>query len=669
MVLDQNGTPVWYQRATGGALNFTLLNDGTFAWNPYGDQPYTTYDPSTQTTGSISAPTPPTDIHELQEVKAGPYAGDYVVLSDPLVLGQNLSSLPNPALRSHTTLIDCVVEIFNPTTGHLDWSWSAWNDGKIGPDESQDAQLENYHFLGTNDVDMYHCNSVDVSPRGTNLIVSSRHMSAVFNVAIGGSQDRHVLWKLGGTAPPAVPAGAKYLTLSRDPEGTFSGQHDARMEILSGDQPTQISLYDDHSFSTDVGLKPGGARGAIYNLNVSAGTATFVNQYPTTDSQVAASATGSFRMYNNGTDNVVGWGWRSGGSGFTEFDGSGSMLMSVSFPNGELNYRSIKVPLSALNLTTLRATAGLPRTPYPSSPAWSSVSNGQLTSGPALSSWSSTHYDLFGQGLDGQLWHNTWMGSGWSGWQPLGGLIAPGTGPAAVAWSSGRIDIFVDGVDSQLWHLAWTGSSWSGWQPLGGILTASPAVTSWGANRLDVVVRGSDDAIYHLAWTGTSWYGWENLGGLSFSSPAVASWAPGRVDIVTQGSDGQAWHQSWNGSSWSGWAETLGGNLLGAPAMASVGANELDVMAGGQDYIPERLAYQNGWQLWQPLGQSPSSSAPILPQTGFTPALVALSSSLEEGCITDGQYDVQCVQLSAGTPASEAVPRPGTTPNSEAPTI
>src|SRR5205814_8898470 len=59
MVLDTNGTPVWYRKPAGpSAVNVTLLADGSIAWmsNPgpgFGVDPdgaYEVYDPRTQTT-------------------------------------------------------------------------------------------------------------------------------------------------------------------------------------------------------------------------------------------------------------------------------------------------------------------------------------------------------------------------------------------------------------------------------------------------------------------------------------------------------------------------------------------------------------------------------------------------------------------------------------------
>src|SRR6202011_870949 len=70
MVLDTNGTPVWYRRSAGGsALNVTRLDDGTIAWKSDAGAStgaFEDYAPATQTTRWLEAPVPPTDLHELE---------------------------------------------------------------------------------------------------------------------------------------------------------------------------------------------------------------------------------------------------------------------------------------------------------------------------------------------------------------------------------------------------------------------------------------------------------------------------------------------------------------------------------------------------------------------------------------------------------------------------
>jgi peroxiredoxin len=81
------------------------------------------------------------------------------------------------------------------------------------------------------------------------------------------------------------------------------------------------------------------------------------------------------------------------------------------------------------------------------------------------------------------------------------------------ALEGGSVHLFVQGTDGALWHKSYTGTSWSGWQSLGGVLTSSPAATSPGSGLIDVFARGSDGALWYKDWNGAAWSGWISLGG------------------------------------------------------------------------------------------------------------------------------------------------------------
>jgi hypothetical protein len=170
---------------------------------------------------------------------------------------------------------------------------------------------------------------------------------------------------------------------------------------------------------------------------------------------------------------------------------------------------------------------------------------------------------LFAQGTDQALWSKYQSGSGWSGWQSLGGSLT--ASPAATSPGSGLIDVFVRGTDGALWLKTTTnnGASWSGWTSLGGQLPngTGPAACSWGSGRLDVFVQGTDGALWHKWYTGTSWSGWQSLGGALTSSAAAAT-APGSstIDVFVRGTDGAVWYKDWNGAAWSGW-HSAGGQI------------------------------------------------------------------------------------------------------------
>src|SRR5207237_646795 len=79
-----------------------------------------------------------------------------------------------------------------------------------------------------------------------------------------------------------------------------------------------------------------------------------------------------------------------------------------------------------------------------------------------------------------------------------------GSKPSVASWGDGRIDVFVRGnADSALWHQTWEGSRWLGWENLGGLLAAAPAAVSWGPRRIDVLVPGlNPGSVWHLACVG-----------------------------------------------------------------------------------------------------------------------------------------------------------------------
>jgi Arylsulfotransferase (ASST)/Repeat of unknown function (DUF346) len=563
MILDENGTPVWYQAAPGGAINVEQLpGTNNIAWIPQvgpglGSDPngaFRLYNLDSQTTSSVRAPLPPTDPHELLQMANG----DRMLIGSPKVV------------KFQQTIVDCVVQEVNPQGG-LVWSWTA--SDHISLNESTRAQTVSYNGLPA--LDAYHCNSIDVQPVTGNVLLSVRHTDGVYLIS---KANGHVLWKMGGNNNHE--AGSVLLAIA-NPDRFFA-QHDARFRP-NGD----ISLYDDHS-----GQTTGNARGVQYAINVNAGTATLGFSY---GNMPVANATGSFRRNAAGDDNIVGWGIRSG-SGFDEVDSGGGVRMTMRFPHGESEYRVVKVAPSALDVNLLRSTAGLPRPVSPST-LWQPL-GGVLTSRPAAASWSPDRLDAFVRGSDQQMYH-IWFSSGqWSGWEPLGGTLT--SGPGVGSWSSGRLDVFVRGSDNQLWHRWFDSNQWSGWEPLGGVLASSPSVASWSAGRLDVLAEGTDQQVWHKWFDGNQWNGWEPLGTQTNADPAGASWSAGRLDIFVRNLDGTLGHRYYEGQ-WSSW-EWFAGSLTSGPSVTSALSGQLDVVAGGVSGVPQRFEFASGWRNWQSLG-------------------------------------------------------------------
>ncbi len=243
---------------------------------------------------------------------------------------------------------------------------------------------------------------------------------------------------------------------------------------------------------------------------------------------------------------------------------------------------------------------------YQSGSGWSGWQSlgGSLTSSPAATSPTSSVTDVFVRGTDGALWQQTTTngGSSWSGWTSLGGQIASGTGPA-VCTSGSSIYVFAQGTNGELYQKTWTGS-WSGWQSLGGSLTSSPAAGSTSAGVIDVFERGTDGALWQQTTTngGSSWSGWTSLGGQIASGTGSAVCTSGsRLDVLAQGTNGALYQKTWTGS-WSNWT-SLGGSLTSSPAATSLGNGLIDVFARGTDGAVWYKDWSGtAWSSWHSLG-------------------------------------------------------------------
>ena len=338
MIVDVNGTPIWYHRTTSDQENPTVvtpLPDSTVGITTTSDPSVgTLYLLETWTTRTISTVGIPLNNHELLALPNG----DFLLISYPTLTGVDLTGLST--YGSDSTILDCAVQEVDPQ-GDLVWDWRASNH----TDPVRESVVPAGAGTDASPADVYHCNSVDVNADG-DVLISFRHMNSVLLVSKATGD---VMWKLGGTE--YNKDGAPVLSIEGDPEGAFYMQHDARFQP-NGD----ISLFDDHSAAAGV---VGMARGVEYALDLGAGTAHVVWQY-----QGAASSgfLGSFRRYADGT-NLIGWGYYTGSANlaFSEVDAAGHDVLDMSFVSqGNWSYRAEKVPINTFDIDVLRGTAGLP---------------------------------------------------------------------------------------------------------------------------------------------------------------------------------------------------------------------------------------------------------------------------------------------------------------------
>jgi len=653
MILDSNGTPVWYT-PVGPAIDFQQLQGSTLSWATpesglaglfhlyqYDTQTNVTLQPAPTT--HWSSPRPPADIHELLRLSNG----NYMMLALPTTT-DNSATFTDATGTPHlnVNIVDCVIEELTPSGG-LVWSWDAYYDQHISPSET---------FLGTSALngayDVYHCNSIDIDPTVSNpsqadVLMSARNLDAIYRIQRSGGT---VLWKLGndhatGTALTAAQTtGNDHEPLLTSTwltgESTIGGQHDARFQSGGG-----MSFYDDH---TGQPTTVHGARGVEANIvnNGSTHTATETAEFLAPDDSTAANATGSFRpnsAANAGAgDNVVGWGVRNTLS-MTEFDNAGNDLRDIYLSpspgatSGNFStYRFVKLPLGALSATVLRQTAGYPRSALASVPrGWNhprdlivqtQYGNGGTIAGDgvSLADAGGDMIAAFWKGADGNLW-NAWTlngGANFSTPKPLSSKPLGGD-PHAVVSNAGRTDVFWKGTDGTLRHDTHVvNGPWSGSQSLGGAGTmgGDPFPVAFGASGIDVFWKGVDGNLWYAATTdGSTWLLPQSLGGGPLGSDPHPVSAGTSLQVFWTGTDGNLWNATYTtGTGWQA-AQSLGGAPLASdPQPVSSASGVINVFWQGADngLHDDGFSDGSGWtgpQLIGGVGQVTAPPSPVSP--------------------------------------------------------
>ncbi len=362
IVLDTNGVPVWYHAATPGALGFydvDTLIPGTVSFSSANDSlPYSLIRLSPWSISEIGMFSED-DHHEMQVVSPD----RYLVFHTETDAGVDLSGLSVPLAdggrlqlgKSETVNGCCIYEI--DAAGQQYWVWQA-SDHLDPNKDTVDPEIVSETEAGVPTLGIYHCNSIDIDRATGNILLSTRNMDSVMYIDRKTSK---ILWKMGGSR--YTRDGANYVPVP----DAFHRQHDARLHSwkagCGGATGTgQISMFDD-----ETGEPGAVARGVLYDVTVggNAGScgdsteskATLAWEYK---GSVTSFIYGSFRLLKDGS-HVIGWGTRTSQPlAFTEVDEEGHDLLDVTLDPGSANstYRAIKVPISALDLGTLRNTAG-----------------------------------------------------------------------------------------------------------------------------------------------------------------------------------------------------------------------------------------------------------------------------------------------------------------------
>jgi len=198
--------------------------------------------------------------------------------------------------------------------------------------------------------DVYHLNSIDVSPDGSQLLISARNTWGIYDIS---HKSGRVLWQLGGKRNQfRLPSDL----ITGPYDSAFQYQHDARYV------PGGISLYDDGGIGAPPDGGPYGAsRGLILNLDLQNDTASLASPPYYHDPELHANSQGNLQVLGNGNV-LVGWGSDSLAGGelssyYTEYSRSGSVLADYVLAGQDVSYRAYSLPWVGLPLTRPAAAA------------------------------------------------------------------------------------------------------------------------------------------------------------------------------------------------------------------------------------------------------------------------------------------------------------------------
>jgi arylsulfotransferase ASST len=299
MILENDGTPLFYRKLASVGLDFKVLPDGRLTYFDVAAGAYFALNANYAVVDSFRCGNGyTTDSHDIVLLPNG-----HVVLMsyDPQVV--DLTAVGG---QPNAIVIGLILQELDQARNVV-FQWRSW-------DHFQITDII-FHSLTTAVVDYVHGNSVDVDPDG-NFILSSRHMNEVTKISrtTGG-----ILWRLGGRN--------NQFTFVNDPV-PFSHQHDAR-RLPNG----HITLFDNGNFKV-----PRFSRAVEYAIDEAQKTATVVWQYRLTP-DVFGGAFGTVQRLANG-NTLIGWGATA--PAITEVAPDGSIVSTLTLDPGVASYRAFR---------------------------------------------------------------------------------------------------------------------------------------------------------------------------------------------------------------------------------------------------------------------------------------------------------------------------------------
>ena len=304
-IFDNNGVPRFQRRLDSSSgrqfMDFRRHPDGRYSVRREVDRTATDYRVDildsqfnvTKTEGVVF-PLTHTDGHDFVIVSEGTGAGNYLFLS--LAEAEHDFTSYGAQFAANQTVLDSVIQEVTPE-GEEVFRWNSWEHREV-------MQLGNDCRLGESDY--AHINSLQLIDG--DLVASFRNCRQVLRIDRSGGTGA-VLWKLGGSAPPAGSA-TEYLEISGDPEGEFCGQHHA---TLTGSDT--VVLFDNGVLCLGA-RKDESSVTRVVEYDISSGTeARYERSFSIPSGNGIVYARGGVTVLGSGADTrwLIAWGgiWRN----------------------------------------------------------------------------------------------------------------------------------------------------------------------------------------------------------------------------------------------------------------------------------------------------------------------------------------------------------------------
>jgi len=260
MILDNNGSPIWYRR--GRMENFKIEQNNLITGYPMPSSggfpafdPNFNYIQTFRTTNGYL-----TDSHELKVLADGSY----------LMLGYRTNTVDMSKYvvggRTNAVVTEGVLQEFT-AAGELIFQWRAWD----------------HYDIRDGSTDFPHFNAIDVDEDG-HILVSARHFSETTKI---NRDTGEIIWRLGGSKSS--------FTFLNDPLNGTSYQHTC--SALGNGRYMVFDNGNNHD--------PQVSRAVEYQLNLTNRTATMVWQFRDTPEEFSEFMGNSQRLPNGNT--LINW--------------------------------------------------------------------------------------------------------------------------------------------------------------------------------------------------------------------------------------------------------------------------------------------------------------------------------------------------------------------------